>query len=322
MKTSQSLLLAIAGLLCVAPVAAQTPTDYPNRPVKVVVPFPAGALTDVATRVIANQLSIEWKQPVVIDNKVGATGILASDSVAKSPGDGYTLLVGTASTHAVLPALKPVLPYDSVKDFVPISLVGGAPYVLAVHRSLPVNTVGELITLLKANPGKYNYASAGPGSFPHLIGEKFKHESGTQMAHIAYRGNAPALNDLIAGQIQVGYVSVADAKLHAKSLKPLAVTSLSKSPELPGVPPLSDTLPRFEAISWLGLFAPAATPPAVVQKIQVSLANALKESGVRQKLQDSGITPEPNTSAEFAAMVKSDTQRWRDVGKAVNIVLD
>ena len=230
-------------------------------------PFPAGGTTDVLARAVAQKLTESLGQPTVVDNRPGAGGNIGAELVAKSPPDGYTLLMGTVGTHAINPSLYPQMPYDHVKDFVPVILVAGVPNVLVINPSLPVNSVQELIAYAKANPGKLNFASSGNGTSIHLSGELFKTMAGVQMTHVPYKGSAPALQDLVGGQVQLMFDNLPSslALIKAGKLKALAVTSLTRAAALPDVPTVAESgLPGFEASSWFGLLAPAGTPQPIV----------------------------------------------------------
>src|SRR5438552_13835540 len=255
--------LAALRTVCVSGASAQT---YPTRPIRLVVPFPAGGTTDILAREVGQRLSMTLGQPVVIDNRPGAAGNIGADLVAKSAPDGYTLLMGTVGTHAINASLYAKMPYDHVKDFAPIILVAGVPNVLVVNPSLPVNSVQELIAYAKANPGKLNFASSGPGTSIHLSGELFKVMAGVQMTHVPYKGSAPALQDLLGGQVQLMFDNLPPSLPHIKAgkLRALAVTSVARSPALPDVPTIAESgLPGFEASSWFGILVPAGTPSAI-----------------------------------------------------------
>ena len=313
------ILLAVVAATVSAMADAQ-PTSYPSRPVRVVVAFPAGGATDTIARLVGQRLSDSWRQPVLVDNRAGATGALGSEHVAKLPGDGYTLLMGTASTHSVAPAVNPKLPYR-LSDFAPVSLVATFPNMLVVHPSVPARTVTELIALLKANPGKLNFGSSGIASSIHLGGELFKMMTGTDMVHVPYKGSAPALNDLLAGQIQLMFDNMTTVWPHAQSgrLRALGVAGLERSPAAPDVPAIAETLPGFEANSWVGFFAPADTPPEIVRRIAAETRRALSVPEVSQKLRELGAQPVGGTPEEFAEFVRRDTERWRKVAATANV---
>jgi tripartite-type tricarboxylate transporter receptor subunit TctC len=322
-------LLAVAALavLSLAPVHAQT---WPSKPVRIVVPFPPGGTTDIVARSIGVELQRTWQQPVVIENRAGAGGNIGADAVAKSPGDGYTLLMGTVGTHAINQALYAQsgskMPFDPVKDFVPITLVAGVPNVMVINPKLPVNSVAEFIAYAKARPGQLNMASSGNGTSIHLTGELFKTVTGTYMVHFPYRGSAPAVTDLITGNMNVMFDNLPSALPHIKSgrLKALAVTSRTRSPALPDVPTVEEAagLKGFDASSWFGLFAPAGTPRTVVDKIQADVAKALAQPAVRERFVAQGADPGGNTPDQFAAFIRAETEKWTRVVKFSNAKVD
>src|ERR1700681_275677 len=247
---------------------------YPTRSIRLVVPFPPAGTTDILAREVAQRLSVSLGQSVIIDNRPGAAGNIGSDLVAKSAPDGYTLLMGTVGTHAINPSLYARMPYDHVKDFVPIVLVAGVPNVLEVTPSLPVNSVADLIKLAKEKPGQLNFASSGSGTSIHLSGELFKTMAGVDMVHVPYKGSAPALIDLMGGQVQLMFDNLPSslAQIKAGKLRAIAVTSAQRAPALPNVPTIAESgLPGFEASSWFGLLAPAGTPAAVVARINADV---------------------------------------------------
>lgn len=322
-------LLAVAALavLSLAPVHAQT---WPSKPVRIIVPFPPGGTTDIVARSIGVELQRMWQQPVVIENRAGAGGNIGADAVAKSPGDGYTLLMGTVGTHAINQALYAQsgskMPFDPVKDFVPITLVAGVPNVMVINAKLPVNTVAEFIAYAKARPGQLNMASSGNGTSIHLTGELFKTVTGTYMVHFPYRGSAPAVTDLITGNMNVMFDNLPSALPHIKSgrLKALAVTSRTRSPALPDVPTIEEAagLKGFDASSWFGLFAPAGTPRTIVDKIQADVAKALAQPAVRERFVAQGAAPGGNTPDQFAAFIRAETDKWTRVVKFSNAKVD
>jgi tripartite-type tricarboxylate transporter receptor subunit TctC len=322
-------LLAVAALavISLAPAHAQT---WPSKPVRIIVPFPPGGTTDIVARSIGVELQRMWQQPVVIENRTGAGGNIGADAVAKSPGDGYTLLMGTVGTHAINQALYAQngskMPFDPVKDFLPITLVAGVPNVMVINPKLPVNSVAEFIAYAKARPGQLNMASSGNGTSIHLTGELFKTVTGTYMVHFPYRGSAPAVTDLITGNMNVMFDNLPSALPHIKSgrLKALAVTSRTRSPALPDVPTIEEAagLKGFDASSWFGLFAPAGTPRTVVDKIQADVAKALAQPPVRERFVAQGADPGGNTPDQFAAFIRAETEKWTRVVKFSNAKVD
>jgi tripartite-type tricarboxylate transporter receptor subunit TctC len=309
--------------LCGLQVKAQTTNEFPQRAVKLIVPFPAGGATDVMARLVAQKLGDMWLQPVVIENKAGATGAVGSVFVAKSTPDGYTILMGTGTTHAVSPATNPNLPY-SLRDFSPISLVATFPNLLVVHPSLPVKNIAELVTYLKQNPGRVNFSSTGNGGSVHLASELFKQATKTDMVHIPYKGSAEALNDLMSGQVQltIDNFSTVWPLVQTGKLRALGVASLDRSQSAPDVPSISETIPGFEENTWVGFFAPIGTAPSIVQKISSDTQNVLKENSVVQKFFSMGAVPSGNQPDAFNAFVQKDTQRWKNVVTSAGIKIN
>lgn len=304
-------------------VRAQGTNDFPQRAVKLIVPFPAGGATDVMARLVAQKLGDIWLQPVVIENKAGATGAVGSVFVSKATPDGYTILMGTGTTHAVSPATNSNLPY-SLKDFAPISLVATFPNLLVVHPSLPVKSIAELIAYLKQNPGRVNFSSTGNGGSVHLASELFKQATKTDMMHIPYKGSAEALNDLMSGQVQltIDNFSTVWPLVQTGKLRALGVASLERSPSAPDVPTIAETLPGFEANTWVGFFAPAGTPTQIVQKISTDTQAVLKENTVVQKFLTMGALPSGNQPEAFNSFVMKDIQRWKNVVTSAGIKIN
>jgi tripartite-type tricarboxylate transporter receptor subunit TctC len=308
--------LVLAAALSCAAVHAQT---YPTKPVRMVVPFPAGGATDIVGRLIAQKLSESWGHQVVVDNRGGAGGTIGSDYAAKQPPDGYTLLIGTSSTHAVAPSLYSKLPYDPARDFAPVTLIANATILLAVHPSLPAKNVRELIAIAKKQPNALSFASSGNGGISHLVGEQFKSLAGIQMLHVPYKGDSPALVDLVAGQVHLMFGTavsflpyVQNGRLHA-----LAVTNPKRSPIVPNVPTVAESgLPGFEALQWFGVFAPAGASRDLVNKLNADIVRALKLPDVRERMTALGAEVVGSTPEQFAGFVKADTAKWAKVVKA------
>ena len=322
-------LLAVVAFAVIALTPAQAQT-WPAKAVRIVVPFPPGGTTDIVARSLGVELQRMWQHPVVIENRPGAGGNIGADAVAKSAPDGYTLLMGTVGTHAINAALfaqsGAKMPFDPAKDFVPITLAAGVPNVMVINSKLPVNTVAEFIEYAKARPGQLNMASSGNGTSIHLSGELFKTVTGVYMVHFPYRGSAPAVTDLIAGNMTVMFDNLPSALPHIKSgrLKALAVTSRTRSPALPNVPTIEEAagLKGFDASSWFGLFAPAGTPRAIVDKIQADVAKALALPEVRERFLAQGADPGGNTPEQFAAFIRAETDKWTRVVKFSNAKVD
>jgi tripartite-type tricarboxylate transporter receptor subunit TctC len=302
------------GALCAATQAAST-QDFPDHAVRIVVPFPAGGTTDILARMLGNALGAQWSQPVVVENKPGASGTIFSEQLARMPADGYTLML-TATHHVINPALYKNLRYDSRKDFTPIAQVAAVPNVLVVNPAFPAHTVAELIQYAKANPGKVNFGSAGTGGANHLSGELFKSMAGVNMVHIPYKGAAPALNDLLGGQIPVMFDSVPGVLQHIKAgkLRALAVTSLTRSPALPDVPTLDEAgVKGFEATAWFGLYAPGNMPADLTAKLSHDVLAALRSPEIRQQFALQGAEPGTMTQPQFARFVDAEMDKWAKV---------
>jgi tripartite-type tricarboxylate transporter receptor subunit TctC len=322
-------LLTFLVLALAASVPAQART-WPSKAVRIVVPFPPGGTTDIVARAIGVELQRMWQHPVVIENRPGAGGNIGADAVAKSAPDGYTLLMGTVGTHAINQALYAQsgtkLSFDPVKDFVPITLVAAVPNVMVVNAKVPVATVQEFISYAKARPGQLNMASSGNGTSIHLSGELFKTVTGVYMVHFPYRGSAPAVTDLLAGNMTVMFDNLPSALPHIKSgrLRALAVTTRTRSPALPDVPTIEEAagLKGFDASSWFGLFAPAGTPRAIVDKVQADVAKALSVPEVRERFLAQGADPSGNTPEQFAAFIRAETDKWTRVVKFSNAKVD
>jgi tripartite-type tricarboxylate transporter receptor subunit TctC len=298
---------------------------YPTKPIRLVVPFPAAGTTDILAREVAQRLSVSFGQSVVVDNRPGAAGNIGSDIVAKSAPDGYTLLMGTVGTHAINPSLYAKMPYNHVKDFVPIVLVAGVPNILEVTPSLPVNSVADLIKLAKEKPGQLNFASSGSGTSIHLSGELFKTMTGVDMMHVPYKGSAPALTDLMGGQVQLMFDNLPSslAQIKAGKLRAIAVTSAQRSPALPNIPTIAESgLPGFEASSWFGLLAPAGTPAAIVARINADVNQWLQTAEAKEKLLAQGAIPAGGTPEQFGAHIRAETEKWAKVVKVSGAKVD
>ncbi|MDO8906417.1 tripartite tricarboxylate transporter substrate binding protein [Hydrogenophaga sp.] len=329
MTFTRRTLIALAAAVAV-PTAALAQANWPTKPVRIVVPFAPGGTTDILARVLAPELSKAFGQQFIVDNRGGAGGNIGADHVAKSQGDGYTLLMGTVGTHGINKALYANLSYDPQKDFAPITLVAGVPNVMVMNaaraKELGINTVPDFIRYAKANPGKLNMASSGNGTSIHLAGELFKSKTGIFMTHIPYRGSGPAVRDLIGGTMDVMYDNLPSAMPHiqAGSLKAFAVTSDVRSQALPDVPTVAEAanLPGFEASSWFGMLAPAGTPPEIVARLQTEIAKALKLPEINTRLQGLGAIPSGNTPQEFARLIDSEIAKWAPVVKAAGAKVD
>jgi tripartite-type tricarboxylate transporter receptor subunit TctC len=315
-------LLAVVVLGLSTSAFAQT---WPAKPIKWIVPFAPGGTTDILARTIGEKLTVALGQPVIIENKPGAGGGVGADFTAKAPPDGYTIMGGTISTHAINASLYKSLPYDPVKDFVPITLIARVPNMLVINPDIPAKNVAELITLLKANPGKYSFASSGNGTSQHLSGELFKSIAGVDMQHIPYKGSPPALQDVVGGQVAMTFDNITTAWPLAKGgkLRALAVTTAKRSAVAPDVPTLSESgLAGYEVGSWQGVFAPAGTPPAIVKRLNAEIVKIINMPDVKEKLIGLGAEPVGNTSEEFAALVKTEVVKWAEVVKQSGAKVD
>jgi tripartite-type tricarboxylate transporter receptor subunit TctC len=316
--------LASTLLVCLPLAAAAQASDFPNKAIRLVVPFPPGGATDAAARLVAVKMSEHWGQPVLVDNRAGAGGNVGSDLVAKAPADGYTLVMGVTGSHAINTSLYSKMPYDPVADFVAISQVAVVPNVLVVHPSVPAKNLAELVALAKKEPGKLNYASLGNGTAAHLGMEMLKSEAGVDITHVPYKGSAPAVSDLLAGQVQMMVDGLPSALPHIKAgkLRAIALTSLRRAPSLPDLPTISESYPGFYADAWSGLFAPKGTPQPVVEKLSAEVQRILKLPDVREKLAALGAEPVGSTQAEFTAHVKREIDKWAKVVKTSGAKVD
>ncbi|MEY4911956.1 MAG: putative extracytoplasmic binding receptor [Pseudomonadota bacterium] len=311
-------------------VQAHSQTVWPVKPVKIIVPFAPGGTTDLLARAMAPELSKAFGQSFIVENKAGAGGNVGADAVAKSPADGYTLLMGTVGTHGINVALYDKMPFDPVKDFAPVTLVAGVPNVMVMNtekaKLLGINSVADFIKYAKANPGKLNMASSGNGTSIHLAGELFKSMSGTYLVHFPYRGSGPALLDLVGGTMDVMFDNLPSAlpQIKAGKLKALAVTSSQRSAVLPDVPTIEEAgkLKGFDASSWFGLLAPAGTPQDIVNRIQQESAKALNSPAVKEKMLAQGAIPGGNSPQDFSKMIASEIKKWAQVVKVSGAKVD
>jgi tripartite-type tricarboxylate transporter receptor subunit TctC len=313
------------GAALIAPLALAQPVPFPAKTVRLVVPFPAGGPLDATGRAIAQKLTEAWGQSVVVDNRPGAGGNIGADLVAKSPPDGYTVVMGALSTHAVNPSLYPSMPYDAVKDFAPITLVAVTPNVLVVNPALPVKSVRELIAYAKANPNKLSFGSGSNGSAGHLAGELFKVETGTDLVHIPYKGAAPAMQALLAGDTQLMFDNLASAmpQVKAGKLRALAVTTAKRSSLVPELPTMAEAgVPGFDIATWFGLLAPAGTPKDVIAKWNADVVKILDSPEMREKLMAQGAEPTPTTPAQFAAFIAAELPKYARIVKSSGAKVD
>jgi tripartite-type tricarboxylate transporter receptor subunit TctC len=294
---------------------------YPEKPIRWIVPFPPGGSTDILARVVGQKLTEAWGQPVVIENKGGAGGTIGATEAARATPNGYTLLMG-AIHHTIASSVYPSLPYDFQRDLAPVTVVAIVPNVLVVNPSVPAKTVPELIAYAKANPGKLTYGSAGVGTAHHLIGAKFNLEAGVDILHVPYKGSAPAVTDLVSGQVQMMYDTVASALPHIKAgkLRPLAVATAKRSLSLPDIPSIAEAaLPGFEVTTWFGVLVPAKTPKEIVAKLNGEIVRILNMPDVRKRLTQAGAEPVGNSPEEMAAQIKTETETFAQVVKQAKI---
>jgi len=317
----------VAGTLAATLAAA---TTFPDKPVRIIVPYLAGGTTDMVTRVVGDQLSLLWKQPVVVDNRAGAAGMVGTSSAANAPADGYTLLVGSVGEFSINPTLYKKIAYNADTDFAPVSLLARVPNVLVISpvfaERTGVKNLADLVAYTKANPKRVNMASAGAGTSTHLVGELFQRMTQTEMSHIPYKGSSAALADLIGGSVDVMFDNLPSSLAFIRSgkLKALAVTTATRSPALPDVPTIAAaaSLPDYDAGPWFGVLAPSKTPDAVMKKINEDLVRVLKLPVVQAKMRDAGAEPSPTTRAEFAEVLKRDRVKWGDIVKMSGATVD
>ena len=309
-------------LACLAPLQALAQATYPTRPIRVIVAYPPGGSTDVAARLISEPLSRALGQPVVVENKPGAGGTIGASFVAKSDPDGYTLLFGSAAETSIAQVTMKNVPFDTLKDFAPVTLVGRVPFLLVTNAALPPNNLRELIDWIKANPGKVNYSSFGNNTTNHLVGEAFKVAAGVQVAHIPYKGSGPSVADLIGGQVQYTFDTITAVLPHVRAgkLKAIAVATAQRSALVPDVPTLSESgLPGFTGGTWFGLLAPAATPAPLIEKLNRELVAILRSDAMRKEFESRGIEPVGDTPQEYARFIRTESDRWRDLAAKIGL---
>lgn len=295
-----------------APVSAQT---YPAKPIRLLVPFPAGGATDILARALSQKLGEKLGQPVVVENRPGAGGTIGADAASKAAPDGYTLLLATSSTHSIGPAINPKIPYNAETDFTPIAYVATSPNIVLVPNSSPARTMREFIDYARKNPGRLNYASSGNGTIVHLSTEYFKAVSGTFILHIPYRGTALAMPDLISGKVDVLFDSLVTGMPHVKDgkLRALAVTSLKPTALAPGMPTVAEVLPGYESTTWFGLYGPKGLPADITAKVNQAVNAALAEADVKERFARLGAEPTGGTPQAFASLVRADTAKWKKI---------
>jgi tripartite-type tricarboxylate transporter receptor subunit TctC len=309
--------------LCVVFAGAALAQGYPDRPLRIVVPFPAGGPTDISARIIGQKLTEAWGQPVVVDNRAGANGIIGQEAVAKAKPDGYTILLQSIA-FAVNPSLYK-LPYDTDKDFIPVTLVASTPLMLVVNPNVPAKSVADLVALAKAKPGQLNFASFGNGSIAHLAGELLNTTAGVRMTHVAYKGVPQSIADVIAGEVQLMFPTIPSALPHVKSgkLRGLAVTSRERSPLAPELPTMIEAgIPGYESGTWFGLFYPAGTPQAIVAKLHGEAVRILRLPEVKAQFENQGFDPIGSTPEEFRKFIRDEMEKYARVTKAAGVKVE
>jgi tripartite-type tricarboxylate transporter receptor subunit TctC len=314
--------IAIAAVFCLAWGLSQA-QSYPTKPVRLIVPFSAGGATDVVVRIVANKLPEALGQQVVVDNRVGAGGMIGTEIAAKATPDGYTLLA-TGSPHVIFPHLYKKVPYDTLKDFAPIMQIGAQPYALTVHPSLPVKTVKELIELAKKSPGKINYASSGNGGAQHLFQAMFVSMAQIDMVHVPYKGSGPARADLLGGQVKIGCLGISSILPQHKAgqLRIIAVTSAKRSPEIPDIPSIAETLPGYDASLWTGILAPRGTPAAAISRIHADVSKLLLQPDIKTAFERVGTYVVATSPKEYGEYLKVDYAKWGKVVRDVNLQIN
>ena len=303
--------------------AGYAQAGYPQRPVRIVVPFAAGGATDILARAVAQSLQAEYGQSFVAENRTGAGGTIGAEAVAKSVPDGYTLLLGTTATQSITPHLYARLSYDASRDFAAVSAVASVPMVLAVHPSLGVSDVAGLVAKAKAEPGTITFASSGQGSITHLASELFRARAGVELTHIPYRGSAPAMTDLVAGRVlmMIDHAPTVLPQIQAGALRALGVAGAAPIPQLPGVLPIGRTIQGYEVTSWFGVLAPAGTPASIVTQLNASIGKALAQPEVAAKLREQGADPMPGSPDTFASLIARDSRLWGEVVRSAGVTL-
>jgi tripartite-type tricarboxylate transporter receptor subunit TctC len=321
----------LRGLLFFAPAAlacaiatAQPASTYPNKPIKIVVPFAPGGSTDLLARIMAQHMTVAWGQAVVVENRPGVGGTLGANMVAKAPADGYTLLLGTLH-HTIAQAVYKNLPYNFGRDFAPVSVMAVVPNVVVINAAVPAKTIQEFVLLAKSRPGEFNYGTAGAGTAHHLIGEMFQLQAGVGLVHVPYKGSGPAVTDLLGGQVQVMFDTVTSAlpQVKAGKTRALAVTTAKRSSALPDIPTLSETvLPGFDVGTWFGIVAPAGTPAPIVEKIYREIDRMVKAPEVRQQLVEIGAEPIGSTPTQMGTQIKAELSSYESLAKQIKLVVE
>jgi tripartite-type tricarboxylate transporter receptor subunit TctC len=317
---------ALVGGALALPALAQAQTgDWPQRPVRMIVPFPPGQAADIFGRVMAEELSRRWPQRAVVENRAGGAGALGMEAVARAAPDGYTLGVGTSGTLGINPSVMARLPYDAERDFAAITNIFTLPLVFVAHPGFDAGSMAELVALARRAPGQVQYASAGPGTAQHMTAEMLAHRLGLTMTHVPYRGSGPAMADLIAGNVKVMVDSLASAlpNIQAGRIRALAVTGRARTPQLPDVPTVAESVsPGFESLGWSGLVAPAGTPAAIIRRINADAVAILRDPAISARMVELGGFPDPGTPEEFGRFIAAEVAKWREVARAANVRLD
>lgn len=315
------LLMCLGILAAAGQVSAET---YPSRPVKLIVPFPAGGPTDVQARIVAQEMSKTLGQQIVVDNRGGAGGSIAAQAAATSPPDGYTMFFATGGTHGINPSLYKNVPYDAVKDFDPVVYISTSPNVFVANPKFPANTMAELIDYAKKNPGKVNYATAGIGTTTHMSAELLQSVSGVNIVHVPYRGGGPAMNDLLGAQIELMVDGLPSAMPHIKagSIKALAVTTSTRTASAPEIPTVAETVPGYEAVAWFGLVVPKGTPKEAIEKLNAVANQALQSDLVKARYAELGADPVGGTPEDLGRQIASELKKWADVVKKTGAHVD
>lgn len=314
----------LALVACLGAVSAQAQTSWPQKPIRIVVPFAPGGNTDSIARVIAERFTQILGQAVVVDNKVGAGGTIAAEFVAKAPADGYTLMMAAMPVMAVLPVINKTN-FDPLRDFVPISNVGSNPFVMGIHKSVPANNLPEFVAYMRKNPGKFNYASGGSGSVSHLSAALFVKRADLDMTHISYKGGAPAVTDLLGGNVQMYFGNFSELYPHVSggNIRIIGVSSEKRAAQLPQVATIAESgFPGFKTVTWNGLMAPAGTPPAVVARLADAVREALAAEGTQSKFQQMGVDAIGSSPREFAETLRADIAVWSEAAKAANLKME
>ena len=315
----------VLGGVATLPGTAHAAEKYPARPVRFVIPFPAGGGNDILGRAFAERLGERLGQQWVVDNRGGASSIIGAEIVARAPADGYTLLLGSNSTLAVIPSLHAKLPFDPIRDYDPISLMSASPYLLVVHPGFPAKTVKELVALARAKPGQLNYASPGFGTSNHLSFELFKSMAGIDITHVPYKGTSAMITDLLGDRVSVMLVSTASVRHHVLTgkLRALGISTARRSPAMPEVVPIAESgVPGFDTASWVGLVGPRGMPPAIVARLNSEIAAVIQAGDLRERLATQGFVPEASTQQQFAKHIRSELERFRKLVKAAGIRME